>query len=101
MYGSGELSTESRKKTAPIFADELGPIRCGSVGYPAFTSPSKLIMSRRTLPPILPKLESETEKDATEIPLETAASPYRQDVPMRAPTRIFDKKPERFFKTAE
>src|SRR3990170_1941488 len=101
MYGSGELSTESRKKTAPIFADELGPIRCGSVGYPAFTSPFRLMISRRTFPPMLPKLESDTEKDATEILLKTEASPYRKDVPMRAPTSILDKKPERFFKTAE
>src|SRR4030066_2041734 len=101
MYGSGENSTESRKKTAPIFADGLVPIFCGSVGYPTFASPSMLIISRSMFPPMLPKLVSDMEKDATEILLKTAASPYRKDVPIMAPTRIFAKNPEYLFKTEE
>jgi hypothetical protein len=31
------------------------PIFWGNVGYPTFVSPSKLRMSRRTFPPIVPK----------------------------------------------
>ena len=94
--GKGAKTPVNMKNKAATFAELAPPIFCGSVGYPVFESPSTLRISRRTLPPIVPKAMGYKLKEIklTVAGVVIVACPYMKAVPVKIPTKTLATKPD-------